>query len=257
MSKIVLVAGASCSFGSLLCLTLANKGYFVYAGYNSHLFPKNISDSIFPVKLDVRSDATCVRTVRKIVKEKKRIDAVINLVGVSRSGPLEKFSTWDFLTLLDINAAGAFRLMKTAMPFIPKFGRVINVGSICGNIAFPNFSLYSASKAALRAMTLAAYLEWLPKKKYVTLVSPGGISPAMPQKMASTSARKRIPLINWLLPLVSHRHVVEKIIHVLEDENPPPEVLVGRDTTFLILLQRLLPSRVWNAIQGYVWQRQQ
>lgn len=257
MPKVVLVAGASCSFGSLLCMTLANKGYFVYAGYNNHLFPKNISNSICPVKLDIRSEAACALTVKKITKKKKRLDAVINLVGIGRSGPFEGFKTQDFLTLLDINSVGAFRLMKTAMPFIPKFGKIINVGSICGNISFPNFSIYSASKAALRALSITTYFECLSKKRFVTLISLGGISVKTPQKISNAAARKRIPLLNWLLPLLSHRQVVEKIVKVLETKNPSPEVLVGRDTIFLTSMQRFLPSRLWDTIQGHVWQRQQ
>ncbi len=257
MSKVVLVAGASCSFGSLLCRELADKGYVVYAGYNNHLFPKNISDSIFPVKLDITSDSNCARTVKRIVKKYKKLDAVINLAGISRSGLLEKFKTVDFRQLLDVNAIGPFRLMKTASPYIPKSGKIINIGSICGTIGFPNFSLYSASKAALRAMTLSASIEWARNMRHVTLISIGGISVTVPQKMSGSAARERIPLLKLLLPLVGHRQVVDTIIKVLEDKNPPPEVLIGRDTVLLTLLYRFLPSRVWNTIRSYVWQRQQ
>lgn len=254
--KIILISGASCSFGVLLCRRLADEGYIIYAGYNKHPFPKNISKSIHPVKFDITSDSSCSRAIEKIVRKHSRIDILINLAGISQSGIFENFTVQNFQQLLDINVIGAFRLMKTALPYIPLSGRVINTGSVCGVVSFPNFSLYSASKAALRFMSLASSVEWRRQKRFVTLISLGGID-HYSKKIADTSARVRFSLLGRLLPLLKLEQVVDKFIEVLKAHNPPPEVLVGRDTHILNFLQRFLPGPIWHTLRQFMWQRQQ
>lgn len=258
MPKVILVAGASSSFGLSLCKQLAQKKYLVYAGYRSNRISKNnLPSNIIPIKLDITDDRSCQNMIKKIIKTNKKIYAVINLVGISPSGPGIDFSSTDFQTILDTNTIGAFRLAKTVFPYLADNGRVINIGSLCSVVSFPNFSLYCASKFALRAMSLSLYHEWAPKKRYVVCISPGAIADNKPSKSFQRSARQSIPILKLLFPLITQEQVVANIIETTATSHPQADVLIGRDTQILSILNKFMPSSVWNLLQSYIWQKQQ
>jgi NAD(P)-dependent dehydrogenase (short-subunit alcohol dehydrogenase family) len=257
MSPVVLVAGASSSLGRILCQELVKSGYKVYAGYCTHPVRTNEPGSIVPIKLDVTSDLSCEQAVSTILEKDEKIQALINLVAVSSAGPGMEFDVKDFQKILDTNVVGAFRLTRMVLPRLPPSGKVINIGSLSGLISFPRFSLYSASKFALRAMCLGLYYEWLPSERYVVCISPGAIAKDPPDSPPEGSARNRIPILNWLLPLTSPQRVSRAIIDCLANARPPAEILVGRDAKLLAIMYRLMPRSLWNCIQKYVWKRQQ
>jgi NAD(P)-dependent dehydrogenase (short-subunit alcohol dehydrogenase family) len=257
MRSVVLVAGASSSLGGVLCRELAKSGHKVYAGYCTHPVHVEADVAIVPIKLDVTSDMSCEQAILTIFKEHGKIDALVNLVAVSPAGAGMDFEVKDFEKIMDTNVVGAFRLIKLVLPHLPPSGKVINVGSLSGLISFPRFSLYSASKFALRAMSLSLYHELLSSGRYVVCISPGALAKDPPTSPPEGSARGRIPFLNWLLPLTSPQRVSRVIIDCLADARPPAEILVGRDTKLLVLVHRLIPGSCWHFIQKYVWKRQQ
>lgn len=257
MRPVIIISGASSSLGVVLCNLLILDGYKVYAGYNLH--PGKLSNSKYqtPVKIDVSSTQSCHKTVLSILKKEKSIFGLINLVAISPSGETLQFSSDDFQNILDVNTVGPFRLIREVLPYLKKSGRIINIGSLSGLISFPRFSLYSASKFAIRAMSLSMYYEWLPKERFVTHIAPGAIAKYPVEPPPPGSARNRVPLLNWLLPLVTPQVVSSVIVNCLKNPSPPAEILVGTDAILLSLIRRLSPEFVWNKIQYFVWQKQQ
>lgn len=254
MPHVVLVVGASSKIGKIVCRELVENGYLVYAGYRNN--PISKSHNIIPIKLDITSEASCQKALQTILVSKNKLIAVVNLVGITVSGDSISFSSQDLTSLLDTNTVGAFRVMKAVLPRLPKGGRVINVGSLSGLISFPNFGLYSASKFALRALSLGLYHEWLSREKYVICLSLGAVANDSNRVLAHNSARSRIPFLRLLLPLTTPTKVAKVISRTITMKNPPAEILVGNDTIFLSLLNRLLPVRWWTSIQQYIWRKQ-
>lgn len=256
MRPVIIVSGASSSLGSTLCRGLIEAGYKVYAGYHLHRGNLPKSKYLVPLKLNITERLSCQRAVQSVIKREKKFFGLINLVAINPSGDTVTFSDSDFQNILDVNAVGPFRLIQAALPHLPVSGRIINVGSLSGLISFPGFSLYSASKFALRALSLSLYFEWLPQKKYIVHIAPGAIAKYPPVPAPVGSARNRIPLLNWLLPLVTANHVSRVIIGTLKNPVPPPEILLGVDTFVLTLVRRLIPDFFWTQIQKIVWQKQ-
>lgn len=257
MKPAIIVSGASSALGNVLCQQLALNDYHIYAGYNRSKNKLYLDKSITPIKLDITDYDACEKVITRIVKKEKKIFALINLVAISPSGYSLDFDSKDLQNILDINVVGPFGLIKEILPHLPVSGRIINIGSLSGLISFPRFSLYSASKFALRALSLGLYYEWLPKKRYITHVAPGAIAKDPPTPPPPGSARQRVPLINWLFPLVTPQRVSGVIIDCLKDSSPPAEILIGTDTIVLSMVRRLTPELVWNKLQNFVWQKQQ
>lgn len=257
MLPVIIVSGASSSLGQILCKNLVANGYKVYAGYNSNRQKLYKSEHIIPIKLDITDTLVCKKVVNHIIKKEKNIFGLINLVAISPTGETLDFNTDDFQSILNVNVIGPFRMIKETLPYLPIGGKIINVGSLSGLISFPSFSLYSASKFALRAMSLSLYYEWFSRKKFVIHIAPGAMEKDPSTPPPPGSARQRIPLLNWLLPLVSPQRVSETILGCLKNPTPPPEILIGTDTIILSLIRRLSPEFLWNYIQEIVWKQQQ
>lgn len=255
MSSSVLVAGASSKIGRVVCGELVRNGYLVYAGYRNNPIPK--SHNIIPIKLDITSEASCKKAIKTIHLSKNKLGAVINLVGTTVSGDSINFSGRDLTSLLDTNVVGAFILMKAVLPVLPKNGRIVNIGSLSGLISFPNFSLYSATKFALRGLSLGLYQEWVPRKRYIVCVTLGAVANDSNRTLAHNSARSKIPLLKLILSLTTPETVAKRIVEIIRQNRPPAEILVGNDTLFISLIYRLLPTGWWTRIQQYIWLRQQ
>lgn len=257
MRPVIIVSGASSSLGLTLCRRLINDGYKVYAGFNLHRHKLLKNKYLIPLKLDVTNTHSCQKAINVVIKKEKKLSSLINLVAINPSGNTVDFKVADFQNILDVNTVGPFRLIQAVLPYLPTSGKIINVGSLSGLISFPGFSLYSASKFALRAMSLSLYFEWLPQKKYIVHIAPGAIAKDPPVPAPVGSARNRIPLLNWLLPLVTTNKVSQVILDCLKNPSPPPEILIGVDTKVLTLLRRFIPELLWSQLQKFVWQKQQ
>lgn len=239
MKKVALVTGASSILGRSIVSSLASRGYSVYSPGSS--------------ELDITSQNSC----EKYIKKHGQIDILINIAGVSPSGLFDSSSVTDLEKTLAVNTTGPFRLMSLVLPRMirQKFGRIINIASLSALVSFPNYSIYSASKFALRALGLSAYHELSARGIYVTTVCPGAL--ASLTEIPFNSARNRIPFLRWLLPFTHPSVVATKIIDTLDQPQSPAEIIVGRDAVITYAMFRYLPAGIWHKLQSFVWERQQ
>lgn len=258
MKKIVLVTGASSALGRSVCEHLIEQDYIVYAGSRDTKKLK-FNKKIHPIKLDITSDGNVKKTVATIIKEQKRIDVLINCAGNTLSGSTQDFSTSDYIDLLQVNVLGAFRLIKEVVPHMKKgkTGSIITVTSMSGLISFPNFGLYSSSKFALEALSESLYYELKKDTIHVTTIAPGAIynSDADVSKMPHKPAREKFAVLKLLLPMVTIDEITHYILDIVNSQNPPSRVVVGRDAKLVYTMNRILPQRLWNALMVYIWQR--
>jgi len=265
--KVVLISGCSRGLGKMLVENLAKKKCETYAGIRDLEKAKELISSwkkelpnIKPVKLDVTSDADCEKVVRAIYKKEKKLDVLINVVGYSKAGPLEQFSVEDYKDILDTNAIGAFRLLRQIVPFMKKHrsGKIINVTSLNGLLALPNFGIYCSSKFALEALGLSLRYEMARNNVWVTNVEPGAIynkdesSVGLPH----TSARERFWFLRKFLPMIKAEEVAKAIEKLMENPSPPAQVILGADASVTTFLQKYLPGFIWDKLLIYVWSRQ-
>lgn len=256
--KIVLMSGGSSRLGQIIVRHLVKRGYKVYAGFNSSgsiLESKNVT----PVKLDVTSSFSCRNAVNEVVRKEKNLDILINVAGLTKVGRLENSNLNDFETLLDINVKGAYRLIKEVLPYMEdqKHGKIINISSLSGLVALPNFGIYSASKFALEALTNSLRYEVFGNNISVTNVEPGAIEsdPKSSAKMPHKTFREKYPLVGKLLPLVKSSDVAVAVERILETKNPPVNILVGRDVKLVYTLKKFSPSFLWDILLKFIWRK--
>ena len=103
------------------------------------------------------------------------LDILIHNAGTVPSGALETLADADIAALLDLNVAAPLALTRDLLGSLTtRRGQVVMVGSVFGEIAFPYFAAYSASKFALRGMADAMRRELAPRGIAVTHLAPRG-----------------------------------------------------------------------------------
>ena len=184
-NKTVIITGGGTGIGKGIALKLAKNNF------NIILASRNISNlqkvkeecnklnnhNVITVQTDV-TDSDSVSNLFEIVKDKfKKLDVLINNAGVFDGGPVDKLDieTWD--KVLNINLRGAFLCLREAMKIMKpqKSGKIINIGSISGQVPRLNSTPYTTSKFALTGLTKAAALEAREHNISVSIVHPGNV----------------------------------------------------------------------------------
>ncbi|MEU2731999.1 SDR family oxidoreductase [Streptomyces griseoviridis] len=102
-----------------------------------------------------------------------RLDILVNNAGVGVFGPLEAVTIDDFDTVMGTNVRGTFFLIQSLAPLLAQGGQVINVSTSLTRHTSPATSVYSASKAAVEALSRTLAAELGPRGIRVNSVAPG------------------------------------------------------------------------------------
>lgn len=101
-------------------------------------------------KVDVSNWKSVRKASTKIIKEYKKVDILINCAGIKSN-----FGFSHVEEIINVNYIGSVYMIKTLVPFIPKGGSIVNIGSMEGLVPNEKQIAYSASKFALTGFTLA------------------------------------------------------------------------------------------------------
>jgi short-subunit dehydrogenase len=156
MKKTVLVTGASAGIGKATAIFLAQNGYRVYgAARRTDKMHELIMHGIQPITLDVTKEESVKACVEQIFKEAGSIDILVNNAGFGQEGAIEDISMEDARYQFEVNVFGAMHLAQLVLPKMRenKYGKIINISSVGGKIAFPLGGWYHASKFALEALS--------------------------------------------------------------------------------------------------------
>ena len=156
----VLITGTSKGIGYEATLLLARAGHEVVATMRdpgASDLEKVVSEAKLPVtvlQMDVDDDASVVEVFRMMGDS---IDVLVNNAGIYSINVVEDEDLDQFRRVMETNYFGAVRCVKQVLPAMRKrgAGRIINVSSIAGRIAFSSTSAYNASKFALRRSALS------------------------------------------------------------------------------------------------------
>jgi 3-oxoacyl-[acyl-carrier protein] reductase len=183
--KVAVVTGASKGIGASIAKHLAAEGASVVVNYASS---KSGADKVVgeitgaggkavAVQGDVSKKTDIDRLFTETKKAFGKLDILVNNAGIYEFSPLENVTAEHFHKQFDLNVLGLVLTTQEAVKhFSPAGGSVVNISSIVsGTYAAPNGSVYSATKAAVDAVTRSLSKELGARKIRVNAVNPGMI----------------------------------------------------------------------------------
>lgn len=129
-----------------------------------------------PLALDVRDRNSMEKFVADSVEAMGHIDILVNNAGTIEEKPILEMEEGDWDLMLDTNLKGVFTLSKAVVKKMierNKGGRIINVASVAGLIAWPKMSAYCASKGGCIQLTKVMALEWAKYDIRANAILPG------------------------------------------------------------------------------------
>ncbi|KAJ7897090.1 oxidoreductase [Mycena olivaceomarginata] len=254
--RVVLVTGCSSGgIGYALCERFAAEGCRVYAtarrleamaGLDAH-------PQVSLQTLDVTVEEDVHRVVNLIVAEAGQIDIVVNngaVNSVQLTAPPVSNRLDNVRATFDANTHGALSVAQAAFPHMAarRSGLVVNIGSIVADIAVPWNGLYSATKAAMRAMTDILYMELKPFNINVMYIAPGSVRSNIANNQASRFSLREGSLYTTFLPniiqrmnasqgansLPADKFARQVVARVLQKKPPRYLTLGGNSTTFKV-----------------------
>src|SRR5712692_3285990 len=180
--KVAVVTGASKGIGASIAEHLAAEGAEVVVNYatskpGADAVVKRITEKggkAIAVQADVSKPQDITRLFAETKKVYGKLDILVNNAGVYEFTPLESVTPEHFHKLFDLNVLGLILTTQEAVKhFGPDGGSIINISSVASTSAFPNTSVYSATKAAVDAVTKSLAKELGPRNIRVNSINPG------------------------------------------------------------------------------------
>jgi NAD(P)-dependent dehydrogenase (short-subunit alcohol dehydrogenase family) len=262
----VLITGATTGIGRACALYLARQGFCVWAGVRTPAEAESLQQAGASTPIPIRTINIEVRDIPSIRAAEAEIRshvgqhglyALVNNAGICIVGPVEFISLQDWQQQFDVNFFGAIAVTQIMLPLLRIYNaghadtgsRIINMGSITGEVSTPLFGAYSASKFALRAMTDALRLELRPEGMHVSLIVPGTI-----QSEISPARRQYGALINNVAGYVFScaknalpaDHVAKAVHECLTSAKPNIQYRVGWEAQVGSRAKKIIPDRLFD-----------
>jgi NAD(P)-dependent dehydrogenase (short-subunit alcohol dehydrogenase family) len=189
--KIAVVTGANSGIGLASAKRFAAEGAFVYmTGRRQNELDKaveSIGAGVVGVQGDVSNLADLDRLFSKVRSDHGRLDIVFANAGLGALEPLGKITEQAFDFVFGVNVKGTVFTVQKALPLMRDGGSIIIMGSTTGSTGTPDFSIYSASKAAIRNLARSWTLDLKGTGIRVNVLSPGATAtPAILEGLAKT-----------------------------------------------------------------------
>jgi NAD(P)-dependent dehydrogenase (short-subunit alcohol dehydrogenase family) len=167
-----LVTGGASGIGLATAQLLAARGARVAA---LDLDPSGVAEPLLGIKADVTDDASVRAAVDTVVAEFGGLDVVVNNAGIGAQGDVAANDDDQWKRVLDVNVIGLARVSRAALPHLRSSDRaaIVNTASIAATAGLPNRALYSASKGAVLALTMAMAADHVADGIRVNCVHPG------------------------------------------------------------------------------------
>jgi short-subunit dehydrogenase len=258
---VVVVTGASHGIGYQIAKAFAMGGYKVYGLSRRALGP----DGVTNISADVGDDASLSLAFQKISEEAGRVDILINNAGFGISGAAE-FAGDQAPEQMDVNFMGVLRCISRALPLMRAGGgRIVNISSLAAVFPIPFQSLYSASKAAVNALSLALSNELKGFGIQVCAIMPGDVRTGFAKSRRKITQGGDIyggiigPSVavmekdeaEGMAPEVIGR----KVFKIATRQRLKPLYTIGAKYQFFLFLKRMLPTSAVVFILGKMYIR--
>jgi 3-oxoacyl-[acyl-carrier protein] reductase len=203
---VAMVTGASQGIGRACAATLAKAGATVaLAARNEQKLKEAVAQiegdggKAAAFALDVSSEEAIKTTVKAIAAQLGKIDILVNNAGVTRDGLLLRMKRADWDDIFTTNLTAPFLLTQAVLAGMMKqrWGRIVNITSVVGEVGAAGQANYASSKAGLIGLTLSVAREVASRNITVNAVAPGYIVTAMTEAMTEEQKQavaEQIPL---------------------------------------------------------------
>lgn len=184
-----LVTGGSRGIGRAIARTLAREGFQVYLTYVSR--PEEAEKTVEEIRsqggqarafgLDVSDGAAVADFFAAEIKDQVNLAVLVNNAGITRDVLLLRMKDEDFDRVLTVNLRGAFLCSREAAKIMSRarYGRIVNISSVVGQMGNVGQVNYAAAKAALLGLTKSCAKELAARQITVNAVAPGFIETDM------------------------------------------------------------------------------
>lgn len=190
----VLVTGGSRGIGAEICKTLADFGLKVWINYRSKPeLADALKDEIEKnggkaavVKFDASNEDEFIEAINLIVQTDGELGYLVNNAGITNDKLALRMKTEDFMSVIDANLKSAFIGSREALKVMSKkrFGSVVNIASIVGEIGNAGQTNYAASKGGMIAMSKSFAKEGASRNIRFNCVTPGFIQTEMTEVLS-------------------------------------------------------------------------
>ena len=278
-TNVVLITGASAGIGAALARVLSERFQgirLVLAARNEAKLEavaahcRDAGAEVLTVVTDLEQPDQAIALAAKTLQHFGQVDVLVNNAGYGQMGPLELVPISACYRQFAVNLLGPLALTQAVIPHMRDRGggRIINVSSIGGRLAFPIGGLYSASKFALEAISDALRMELEPFNIQVSVVEPGPVSTefisvagaqakqviSAPETTPYRAAFKKLELLEQQTSSSAwtSERVADVIIKAIVANRPRPRYIAATGGDFLLfMMRRVLPTRIVDRF----WQR--
>ena len=180
--KVVLITGGAKRIGACIARYFHAKGFYVILHYNSSTkeaeqLKTNLlsirKNSCRTIQANFSDESSIDSALKDILDSTERLDVLINNASGFFPTPIESATKEEWLTLLDTNATVPLLLIKSLKPLLEDSkGCVINISDSEVDSGIPEYSLYTAAKAALESLTKSLAKELAPNVR-INAIAPG------------------------------------------------------------------------------------
>jgi acetoacetyl-CoA reductase/3-oxoacyl-[acyl-carrier protein] reductase len=181
--KTALVTGASRGIGRAIAIELAREGAKVAVNYASNDAKaqevreeiEKLGGTCMLVKADLGDAKQARAMVKEVAESFRHLDVLVNNAGITRDSLLPRMTDEKWVEVIQTNLNGCFFCTSAAIPYMSaqSYGRIVNIGSMNGQVGAMGQANYSASKGGIIAFTRTAALELARFGITVNVVAPG------------------------------------------------------------------------------------
>lgn len=201
--RAALVTGASGGIGGAIAKALHEQGATVaLTGRNEEALKSvagTLGDRAHVLVADLSDSDTVDELIGSANEAMGGLDTLVNNAGLTRDGLTMRMKDDDWAEVLEVNLTAGFRLARAALRGMMKarYGRIINITSVVGQMGNPGQVNYVASKAGMTGMSKALAAEVASRGITVNCVAPGFITTVMTESLSDDqkqSMLERIPV---------------------------------------------------------------
>ena len=211
--KVALVTGASRGIGRAIAIELARRGASIALDYRSDAAHaesaaaeiRELGAECILIQGDIAKKGEAQRIVKEVLDKWQRLDILVNNAGITRDRTMRKMTEDDWAQVINVNLNGTFYCTSAALPAMinQRFGRIINIASVVGQMGAFGQANYSASKGGIIAFTKTLALEMAKFNITANSIAPGFTSTemvdAIPEEI-SAQIKAKIPLGRFAAP---------------------------------------------------------